>query len=352
MSDWALASTYGSTTPTWNHPITLNLYDVDNSGANPAPGMLIATQTQTFAIPWRPEADPTCPTPTAWRASNGNCYNGYAFEIAFDFTGTTVPNQIIYGVAYNTNTWGYAPIGQPGPYESLNFGLATVAPTTGTDPFPDTAYWNTATAANYADGGAAGVGVFRRDTNWTPYSGAIRFSVPGAPAVLQSAVSRKAHGTAGTFDLPLSTTPTDPTTEPRTGPAQTLVFTFDKAIASATVNVTEGTATTAAPTFSGNDVIVNLTGVVNQQYVTVALANVVATDGGAGGTGSIRTGFLLGDVNQSRVVTVADLGLVNAQLSQLVTAANFIDDINASGTLSVADKGMANANLTTFLPMP
>jgi hypothetical protein len=203
MSDWALASTYGSMSPTWNHPITLNLYNVDNSGANPAPGTLIATQTQTFAIPWRPEADPTCSGGTAWRASNGNCYNGYAFQITFDFTGTTVPNQIIYGVAYNTNTWGYAPIGQPGPYESLNFGLAQVQPTTGTNPFPDTAYWNTATAANYADGGVAGVGVFRRDTNWTPYRGAISFAVPSVPPVLQSVVSRKVHDTAGTFDLPL-----------------------------------------------------------------------------------------------------------------------------------------------------
>ena len=29
-----------------------------------------------------------------------------------------LPNTFIYGVVYNTNTWGYAPLGQPGPYES------------------------------------------------------------------------------------------------------------------------------------------------------------------------------------------------------------------------------------------
>lgn len=118
MSDWALASDYpsfpGSTGPTWNHPLTLNLYNVDNSGPNPAPGTLIATRTQTFAIPWRPPADPTCPGGTAWRASDGNCYSGLAFTVTFDFTGTSVPNQIIYGVAFNTETWGYAPIGTPG----------------------------------------------------------------------------------------------------------------------------------------------------------------------------------------------------------------------------------------------
>jgi hypothetical protein len=179
MSDFALASDYGSSSPTWSHPITLNLYNVDNSGANPAPGTLIGTETHTFAIPWRPAADPTCPGGTAWRAGDGNCYNGLAFEITFDFTGTTVPDQIIYGVAFNTETYGYQPIGKPGPYISLNFGLNSSAPpAVGTRPFPDTAYWNTSTAGNYADGGAGGVGTFRRDTGWTPYSGAVSFDVP------------------------------------------------------------------------------------------------------------------------------------------------------------------------------
>jgi hypothetical protein len=66
----------------------------------------------------------------------------------------------------------------------------------------------------------------------------------------------------------------------------------------------------------------------------------------------VRLGFLVGDVNQNRVVTVADLGLVNAQLAQIVTSANFLKDVNASGTLSVADKGITNANLTRALPAP
>ena len=179
MSDWAIASDWpsfpGSSGPTWNHPITLNLYAVDNSGPNPAPGALLATQTQTFAIPWRPPADPTCPGGTAWRASDGNCYSGIAFTVTFDLSASNivVPEQVIYGVAFNTQTWGYAPMGSPGPHESLNLGLSQLPPTIGSNPFPDTAYWNTPAPANYADGGAGGVGVFRRDTNWTPFSGAV-----------------------------------------------------------------------------------------------------------------------------------------------------------------------------------
>ncbi len=64
------------------------------------------------------------------------------------------------------------------------------------------------------------------------------------------------------------------------------------------------------------------------------------------------SGSLGEDVNQNRVVSVADLALANAQLAQTVSAANFLKDINASGTLTVADKAIANANLTEALPAP
>jgi Protein of unknown function (DUF1566) len=177
-------------------------------------------------------------------------------------------------------------------------------------------------------------------------------AAPPTVPVLQNAASRKVHGAAGTFNLSLSAVATNPTTEPRQGPAQTIVFTFDKPITAATATISEGTATAAAPTFSGNDVIVGLTGVNNQQYVTIALTNVASSDGGSGGSGSVRVGFLLGDVNQNRVVTLADLGLVNAQLAQSVTAANYLKDVNASGTLTLADKGITNANLTKALAAP
>jgi hypothetical protein len=135
----------------------------------------------------------------------------------------------------------------------------------------------------------------------------------------------------------------------RRGTARTKCRHATADFASATI---EGTATAGAPTFSGNDVIVGLTGVDNQQYVTISLTNVAPADGGTGGSGSVGVGFLLGDVNQKRVATVADVGLVNQQLAQVVTAANYLKDVNASGTPTVADKGITNANLTGSLPAP
>ena len=131
-----------------------------------------------------------------------------------------------------------------------------------------------------------------------------------------------------------------------------MVLTFDKAIASANAAVTEGTATAAAPTFNGNNVVISLTGVTDQQYVTVSLTSVAGVDGSTGGTGSVRIGFLLGDVNGSRAVSLADVGLVNAELSQPVTASNYLKDVNVSGTMTLGDKGLTNGALTHALPAP
>ncbi|MEO6079801.1 MAG: PEP-CTERM sorting domain-containing protein [Steroidobacteraceae bacterium] len=180
MSDWALESTYQSvgTSAGFNVPLTLSLYSV---GGGNSVGSVIASRSINSLIPWRPEADPTCPGGTAWRDGGGTCFNGLAFNVLFDFSGVVAPNSLIYGLAFNTQTWGYNPTGASGPYNSLNFGLSTTGPSVGSNPLPDTAYWNTSTAGNYSDGGAAGVGIFRQDTDWSPYSGAIRFEAVDVP---------------------------------------------------------------------------------------------------------------------------------------------------------------------------
>ncbi|MEO8302743.1 MAG: CAP domain-containing protein [Betaproteobacteria bacterium] len=175
----------------------------------------------------------------------------------------------------------------------------------------------------------------------------------GSTPSLVGAASRKVHGGAGTFDLALSNVPANPTTEPRSSAVQHLiVFTFDKPVTGGNASVTEGVATAGAPTFSGSEMRVPLTAVTDRQYVSVAVSNVVAADGGTGGSASIRVGYLLGDVNQNRVVTLSDLGMVNAQVAQVVSAANYLKDVNASGTLTLTDKGLTNAQLTKALPAP
>jgi hypothetical protein len=63
-------------------------------------------------------------------------------------------------------------------------------------------------------------------------------------------------------------------------------------------------------------------------------------------------GFLAGDVNQTCVVSVADLGLVNAELAKSTTIINFLKGVNASGSVTLADNGITRANLTKALPTP
>ena len=122
-------------------------------------------------IPWNPEV---------------SSFNGIASTVVFDFTsgGVILPDSIIYGLAYNTADYGAVPIHAPGPYNSLNFGLGTAGPSVGTDTFPTTAYWNTGYAPFYKDGGLGGVGIFRQDTNWAPYTADIEVDAIPEPGTV------------------------------------------------------------------------------------------------------------------------------------------------------------------------
>jgi hypothetical protein len=123
MSSWACQSGnwYSGncvTAPgaTFSIPITLNIY---NAGS-PTPGSLIATKTQTLSIPYRPSADNTnCTGPNAgkwYHAASATCFNGLANNIAFDLTSLNLvlPNSVVYGIVYNTTSYGPSPIGTSG----------------------------------------------------------------------------------------------------------------------------------------------------------------------------------------------------------------------------------------------
>jgi hypothetical protein len=146
----------------------------------------------------------------------------------------------------------------------------------------------------------------------------------------------------------------NPTTEPRTGPNHLIVFTFDKPVTGGTATVAEGIATVGTPVFSGNEMQVPLTGVTDIQYVTLNVSAVVAADGGTGGTGSARVGFLFGDVNASRTVSPLDIRQIVLQSpTPQVTAANYLLDINVSGSISPLDiRGAVLGSPANRLPTP
>jgi adhesin/invasin len=166
----------------WTHPITLNLYAVNASDPN-HPGNVIGSVTQTFFVPWRPEPTPSCGG-TLWLASDG-CHNGMAFPITFDFSGLslTLPNQIIFGIAYNTQIAGRTPIGVNGPYNDLNVGLNN-SYTVGSNPIFPEAFLNGTINQAYADNGVGGINVYRRDVGSTHTNIAIQFNIPVPPPAL------------------------------------------------------------------------------------------------------------------------------------------------------------------------
>ncbi len=219
MSDWALHSTYPTMPASgWTHPITLNLYAVDS----PVPGALIKSVTQTFDVPWRPVADGCGGSATAYTGANGSCYNGLAFNISFDLAGQNVPNELIFGIAYNTSDYGLTPLRPTtplgGPYDSLNVatypgtgdGTTVAQPSVGTFLHPLGTYLNSSWSGAYGDNGAGGTGTFRFDpSSWGSYQPAIQFTaapVCAPTGLVRDGINLTAAQIGGTVTGPLDAT--------------------------------------------------------------------------------------------------------------------------------------------------
>jgi hypothetical protein len=182
---------------------------------------------------------------------------------------------------------------------------------------------------------------------------------PG-PVQLVNAVSRKIHGSAGSFDVGLGSQDPPPPgglgIECRSGGANgefSMVFTFADPLASVGgASVTSGTAmvSSSAIDLDSHNYIVNLTGVSNAQVITISLANVADEAGHVSSSVPISMGVLLGDVNASHRVDAADVSLVRQQTLQPVNNSNFRADINFSGRIDAADVSVARQQTLTSLP--
>lgn len=170
------------------------------------------------------------------------------------------------------------------------------------------------------------------------------------PLQLTAAASRKTHGGAGTFDINMPITGQSGV-ECRSGGDYTLMFTFSNRLLSGNAAVTGGTGTVSgSPTFSGRDMIVNVTGVTNVQILTVTLSNVTDVFNQVAGNSSVNIGFLTGDTNGNRTVNAADVAQTKARLGQTVDATNFRSDVNANGNINAADTAIVKQDSGTSLP--
>ncbi|HEV3148750.1 MAG TPA: kelch repeat-containing protein [Chthoniobacterales bacterium] len=166
--------------------------------------------------------------------------------------------------------------------------------------------------------------------------------------MVTSAVSRKVHGGAGTFDVPLPLNgPTG--IECRIGPTYTMVVTFSTSVTVASASVTCGTGSVGSISGSGTPTItVNLTGVTNVQRITVTLSSV--SDGTNTGDVPISMGVLVGDTTDNGVVNAGDVAQTKSQVGHTVTNSNFREDVNVNGTISSTDVALVKSNVGHSLP--
>ena len=190
--------------------------------------------------------------------------------------------------------------------------------------------------------------------------GKTRFGLPDAGAYeylgpspqLTQVVSRKVHGSSGTFDLLLSIGGVNRTIEPRKNGANRLVFTFSEPVKAADNSISSNEFSIVNATFSSvqisqNTLTLILTGVVDQKYASVTLKGLVDQTGNALiGVSTVAVGNLFGDVNQSGRVTVSDQQAVKNRLLTPVGATNFLYDVNMTGgVIGVSDQQIVKNNL-------
>ena len=171
-----------------------------------------------------------------------------------------------------------------------------------------------------------------------------------SPPMAQNAFSRKTHGAAGTFDVPLPLTG-NVGIECRTGGAtndyQTIIN-FATTVTVGSASVTSGTGSVSSFSVSGSQVTVNLTGVTNAQIITVTLINV--NDGTSSGDVPVSMGVLIGDVNGNGTVNATDVALTKSQVGMPVGSSNFREDVNANGLINSVDVAQVKSKVGTALP--
>ena len=128
-----------------------------------------------------------------------------------------------------------------------------------------------------------------------------------------------------------------------------LVVTFASPVTVSTASVIAGTGSVSSATGSGTSVItVNLTGVTNQQVITVSL-NGVSGPGGSGNV-PVSMGVLVGDTNGNSAVNSGDAVQTRARSGQTADAINFRSDVNADGTVNSGDQIAVRSRSGTSLP--
>jgi hypothetical protein len=179
-------------------------------------------------------------------------------------------------------------------------------------------------------------------------------SVELMPGVLPtSAVSRKTHGGAGTFDINLLLTGVLGV-ECRSGGATNdyqAVITFASPVTLDTAALNSGVGSVESITGNNtNTITINLTGVTNAQRLTLALFGV--SNGVNSGDVGVPMGMLIGDGNANGTVNASDVSQIKGRIGQTLDATNFRSDVNTNGSINASDTSIVKSRSGTALPPP
>jgi hypothetical protein len=153
----------------------------------------------------------------------------------------------------------------------------------------------------------------------------VRNAFLGEAPLLTSAFSRKTHGGAGTFDVPLPLSG-NVGIECRSGGAindYQMIINFMTNVTVESASVTSGTG-------------------------SVSIFNV--NDGTHHGNVPVSMGVLIGDVNGNAAVNATDVALTKSQVGQTVSGSNFREDVNANGLINSVDVALVKSKVGTALP--
>jgi len=321
------------------------LASVRPTGANNGTDVMFVRSTnggQTFSAPLRINDDPINHNKWHWFGTLSVAPNGRIDAVWLDTRNASnnTDSQLFY--SYSTdggNTWS-----------------ANVAVSNPFNPFEG--YPNQSKIGDYitivsdnTGGNVAYAATFNFNPNTNQHEEDVYYVRVGPSAPMaQSAFSRKTHGGAGTFDVPLPLTG-NVGVECRSGGATNdyqMIINFATSVTVGGASVTSGTGSVSSFSVSGSQVTVNLTGVTNVQRITVTLMNV--NDGTHMGDVPVSMGVLVGDVNGNALVNASDVSLTKSQVGQAVSGSNFREDVNANGLINSVDVALVKANVGTALP--
>ena len=170
-----------------------------------------------------------------------------------------------------------------------------------------------------------------------------------------SVVSRKTHGTVGTFDINLPLTGKRGVECRSGGPNNnyTVVFQFANpltSVGSASVSSGAGSVSSSSIGLNTHEYIVNLTGVTNAQYLTVSLTNAHDSFGNSGNVVGPQMGVLIGDTTANGATNSSDISQTQSQSGIPVNPNNFREDVTVNGAINSSDISLVQSKSGTALP--